>query len=98
LAHVEASDSLDACSENWNVMLSHSDDFHRSLEMHRVKTVEVIKDDEILDPSVIQSALRNSLVHIQFSLKHFCFDKSKMPSKTFNGIIESITIIKSGLP
>jgi hypothetical protein len=72
-------------------------DLSQLMSTHATQPLPVFKDNEYVQPPAVNSALKDSLVEVHFSVKHYRIRKrDSKPMDLFTRLVEQIIILKPG--
>ena len=66
---------------------------------HMAQPLSIFKDDVYVLPLVVNSTLKDSLVEVHFSIKHYRIHKrDSKPIDSFTGLVEQVIVLRAGEP
>lgn len=83
-------------TKNWPIDPKLCDKLDLIKPSHRAIPLRVYQHDMFIEPSNVNSALRNAEIEIQFSVHHVFLKNQTPPRDSFRANIEQIIILRSG--
>lgn len=90
---------MDDLTAKWVVPDSMQDDFDNIKTKYQVSPFMLFKDDKYVEPHFADGIIKNALVEIHFSLRHFHIranDNNNKSSDTFTGLVKQVIVLKEG--
>lgn len=91
---------MDETTANWPVPDDMKDQLMSIMATHQASPIPVYNKQTYVGPTAINTAIRNALVEVHFTLKHYHIQRKdgSKPLDSFNGHIEQVVILKAGTP
>jgi hypothetical protein len=90
---------LDDTTAKWPVPDNMQTELVQLMGTYMAQPLPVFKDNAYVPPIGVNSALKDSLVEVHFSIKHYrIHKKDSKPIDSFTGLVEQIVVLKSGEP
>src|SRR5882762_2758330 len=90
---------LDDTTTKWPVPDDMRTELVQLMGTYMAQPLPVFKDNAYVPPIAVNSTLKDSLVEVHFSIKHYrIHKKDSKPIDSFTGLVEQIVVLKSGEP
>ena len=90
---------LDDTTAKWPVPDDMRAELQQLMGTHMAQPLLIFKDDVYVPPLAVNSTLKDSLVEVHFSIKHYRIHKrDSKPIDSFTGLVEQVIVLRAGEP